>query len=322
MTTTRAGTAATRATTADFVAFAVTVRRIEKMGAHFVRVTLGGDDLEHFHAAGLDQRVKLIFPLATTGLTTFPRGGSDWYAGWRDLPEHERCPMRTYTVRAARTAAGEIDVDFAVHGDTGPATRWVNRASVGDELLVVGPDARTLVVGAGPIGGVEFRAGDADRVLLAGDETAAPAICSIIEQLPADTRGQVFIEVATDDDILPVTAPGRMTVTWLARDTRDASHGEALNRAVRAWVSEMVAPAAADEPVETTGNAPLGDADADAEPLWDVPPATGEHHGLYAWIAGEASCIRELRRFLVRDTGLHRNDVAFMGYWRAGRPES
>jgi len=41
-----------------------------------------------------------------------------------------------------------------------------------------------------------------------------------------------------------------------------------------------------------------------------------------AWIAGEAGCIKELRRYLVRDAGLDRHDVAFMGYWRTGKAEN
>ncbi|NTW42518.1 MAG: siderophore-interacting protein, partial [Cellulomonadaceae bacterium] len=43
---------------------------------------------------------------------------------------------------------------------------------------------------------------------------------------------------------------------------------------------------------------------------------------LYAWLAGEAGVIKTLRRHLVTGCGVDRKSVAFMGYWRAGRPES
>ena len=43
--------------------------------------------------------------------------------------------------------------------------------------------------------------------------------------------------------------------------------------------------------------------------------------GWYAWVAGEASVVRDLRRLLVRELGLSREQVAFMGYWREGRSE-
>jgi len=306
-----------RPTRVEFTSFAASVSRVERLGGSFVRVTLAGDELADFHAAGLDQRVKLVFPLDEGGHSTFPRGAVDWYSAWRALPENTRCPLRTYTVRAARPADNEIDIDFAVHGDSGPGTRWAGQAEIGQELIVIGPDARTLVAGDTPVGGVEFRPGGARRILLAGDETAAPAICCILESLPEDARGQAFIEVATARDAVLLAAPAGVTITWLPRDERPSlANGEPLQRAVRAWVSEMVAP---DSPSE--GHPPV-DVDSDSEVLWEVPDSGNSCGDLYAWIAGEAGCITELRRFLVRDAGLDRADVAFMGYWRAGRSEN
>jgi NADPH-dependent ferric siderophore reductase len=42
----------------------------------------------------------------------------------------------------------------------------------------------------------------------------------------------------------------------------------------------------------------------------------------YAWLAGESSVIKTLRRFLVSETGIDRKRVAFMGYWRLGKSEA
>ncbi|MCU1405228.1 MAG: siderophore-interacting protein [Glaciihabitans sp.] len=317
-----------------YAAFAVTVARIERLGSSFLRVTFRGDDLAHFHFVGLDQRVKLVLPNDESGLSTFPRGIEDWYSAWRETPEPQRCVLRTYTVRDARPALREIDIDFVVHGETGPATRWVSNAVIGDELLVIGPDARTVDLDdPRRVGGAEFNPGNAGRILLAGDETAVPAICSILEAMPRKARGQVFIEIPTKADILPVVAPGGVTVCWLARDERPGlAHGEVLDRAVRAWVSEMV-PAPTAEGHRDSDR--LADVDIDHDILWEVPgeaapgeepqgvaePATSKL-SLYAWLAGEAGCIKDLRRFLVRDSGVHRTDVAFMGYWRLGRSEN
>lgn len=311
MSSSRIAPSSPRPSLVRFASFGATVCRVVSLGGNFARITLASDELADFHAAGLDQRVKLVFPLEGAGLSTFPRERDDWYAAWRELDDCDRCPMRTYTVRAAR--GREIDIDFALHGDSGPATRWANRAEVGQEIVIIGPDARTLVAGDAPVAGVEFRPGAARRILLAGDETAAPAICSILESLPPDSVGQAFVEVASAADILPTDAPVGMTVTWLPRDTRHGgAHGEALGRSVRAWVSEMVAPAG------VAGSVP----DVDAAILWEIPQTDAGQRELYAWIAGEAGCITELRRFLVREAGLHRDDVAFMGYWRAGHSEN
>ena len=178
--------------------FAVSVRRVRRLSPSFVRVTFGGEDLAGFADNGYDQRIKLIFPLPGVGLAPMPTG-PDWYARWRELPTELRNPIRTYTVRAVRRAERELDVDMVCHGDTGPASRWAGTAAPGDPLLVIGPDAAY----PGPHGGVEFHlpAGD-PTLLLAGDETAVPAICAILERLPADARGEALLEVPYELDAL------------------------------------------------------------------------------------------------------------------------
>lgn len=306
-----------------YVPFSVTVADVQPLGASFLRVTLRGDELHNFAYLGADQRVKLVLPTGDAGVSAFPLDTDDWYATWRDLPEPSRPVLRTYTVRAARPTLGEIDIDFVVHGETGPATRWVLGAGIGDEILVVGPDARSIEPGMPAVGGFEFHPGNATRILLAGDETAVPAICAILESLPKKAKGQVFLEVPTQADILPVNSPGGVTVCWLARDIRPTmERGSVLDRAVRAWVSEMMPAGRSDEDLALARQADeLPSVDVDTDMLWEVPE-TDAAHDLYSWIAGEAGCIKELRRFLVRDSGLHRADVAFMGYWRMGRAEN
>ncbi|MGH3985315.1 MAG: SIP domain-containing protein [Pseudonocardiaceae bacterium] len=37
---------------------------------------------------------------------------------------------------------------------------------------------------------------------------------------------------------------------------------------------------------------------------------------LFAWVAGEASTMRALRRHLVTERGVDKRSVAFAGYWR------
>lgn len=75
----------------------------------------------------------------------------------------------------------------------------------------------------------------ADRILLAGADEAIETIALILATLPAETRGQVFAEVGSADQVGLLTAPGRVTVTWLVRD-----RGQVLQRSVDAWLSEML----------------------------------------------------------------------------------
>ncbi|MCM3656615.1 siderophore-interacting protein [Agromyces mediolanus] len=302
--------------------FRAAVARAERLSPHFVRVTFAGEELADFGTAGLDQRVKLVFPIEGRGFADFP-AGEDWYRAWRELPADRRNAFRTYTVRAVRPGRREVDVDFALHGDLGPASAWAARASEGDELLIIGPDERSPERTVG----IDFRPGAVDTVLLAGDETAAPAICAILEQLPADASGAALIEVPSPADVLQVAAPEGVEVRWLARSSADAVHGERLVPAVRDWVARATTPiddrpatdAAADASAAALSAAEL--ADGDDVPLWDVPEGRSLDGACYAWLAGEASVITSLRRFLVRDAGLDRRQVAFMGYWRRGRAE-
>ena len=100
--------------------------------------------------------------------------------------------------------------------------------------------------------------------------------------------------------------PANVEVRWLARG--GSPHGEALSRQVRALLPRPPASSARSPRTWTL-----------TPPFCGKPPPPPPGHGLYAWIAGEAATIRELRRYLVRDVGMDRNAVAFMGYWRQGQ---
>ncbi|HMO10999.1 MAG TPA: siderophore-interacting protein [Actinotalea sp.] len=304
--------------------FRVAVSRVLPLSPHLVRVTFTGPDLGLIAATGLDHRIKLVLPLdgrlcdvGADDAQTLADGS--WYARWRELPDEERCPIRTYTIRHARPERGEVDVDMVLHeprpGD-GPAVRWLRTARTGDEILLVGPDRRA------PVAGVDWRPGGARHLLLVGDETAAPAICAIIEGLP-DGVAQGFVEVPTADDILTVYPARGSRVSWLARDggcataegwRATAPHGRLLQQAVTTWLGRHTAWLGATRPTE------LDDVDVDTDLLWDSPPdpTTGD---FYAWVAGEAAMVRDLRRLLVQEVGVPRSNAAFLGYWRDGRPE-
>ena len=287
--------------------FAAEVARAQRLSPSFLRVTFTGPSFADLAPNGWDQRIKVLLPTADRGLRDCPRG-DDWLAEWRALPEERRNPMRTYTVRAARPELRELDVDFVLHGATGPASAWAESAAAGDEVVLIGPNARF----AGPTGGFEWRPPPgAHPMLLAGDETAVPAVCAIVETLPAGTAARAFMEVPDAGDILPLAVPPGVNVTWLPRRPTGAPRGALLTAAVVAAVRDLArsAPTApAPDPVD----------DDTGDILWDVPvDASGT--GLYAWLAGEAGVVTGLRRDLV-GLGVDRGAVAFMGYWRAGRP--
>jgi NADPH-dependent ferric siderophore reductase len=236
--------------------------------------------------------------------------GPDWYRAYCDLPDDRRPYLRTYTVRAARPDRGELDVDVVLHGvhdgHAGPAASWAAAAAPGDPVVVLGPDRP----GRGRAWGCEWAPPADGPLLLAGDETAVPAIGAILEALPAGRPTVAVVEVPTAGDILQLAVAPEVQVRWLVRGSR--LRGEALVPAVHTALCELgVAQRPAAEDPE--------DVDLERDLLWEVPETRAE--GCYAWLAGEAGMVKVLRRRLVRDLGLPRSSVAFMGYWRLGAAE-
>jgi NADPH-dependent ferric siderophore reductase len=291
--------------------YRVTVAAVTRLSPSFVRVTLTGPDLDEVADNGFDQRIKLVLPAPDGGFAHLAEGGgtAGWYADWRLLPAEQRPPIRTYTVRGVRPEAREVDIDMVRHGDSGPASRFASSARPGDGAMLMGPNGRY----GGRHGGLEFRppAGHVGPTLLVGDETAVPAVLAIIERLPEDAFGEVVLEVPDAGDISDAPAPPGLRLTWLVR-RRGA--GSALPEGVRAAVGRIGVEALA------APQAVPSDEAAEDAPLWDVPE-DARPSGLYAWLAGESTVITGLRRYLVRERGVDRRGVAFMGYWKDGRPE-
>ncbi|MFP5311564.1 MAG: siderophore-interacting protein [Actinomycetes bacterium] len=332
------------------LAFEVTVSSVRQLSPTFRRITFGGYSLRDFgvHGDTLDLRIKLVIPsLAADGsplpLPAFQTSQASWYRDWLAMDPEVRGSMRTYTVREARLDGvyPEIDVDFVLHvdeqGHGGPAADWAMNARPGDPVTLIGPNNRAAhCVTAGTYSGIEWRPGLAQRILLAGDETAVPAISAILESLPPYMSGHAFLEVPQADDFLDLASPADIEITWLARGAalgRSRPHGQLLQEAVHkavplpGWVGIKADDGGAGPEPE--------DVNVDEDILWETPArldtagisATRNPHlppgalPFYAWLAGEAAVIKDLRRYLVRDVGIDRKQVAFMGYWRQGKAE-
>ncbi|MBT9607221.1 siderophore-interacting protein [Microbacterium sp.] len=239
----------------------------ERLSPHLVRVRARGADLSAFRESPhTDRYVKITFVKPELGLEP-PYD----LAALRETLAPEDLPVtRTYTVR--EVAGDVIAIDFVVHGDEGLAGPWAARAQPGERLVVSSP------------GGGYAPDPEADWHLLAGDESALPAISAALEALGPDARGAAFIEVGGPSDELPVTAPAGVDVVWLHRGDD-----------VHAGTSRV-----------------LGDAVA----AWSVPAGRG-----HVFAHGEREAMKALREVFFTAWGLERSQVSLSGYWAYGRTE-
>lgn len=303
----------------------VVVASVARLSSSFVRLELAGPGLAELGVDGpfLDQRIKLLLPAGETPRRPVTDLGADWYAEWRAWPEDERGHLRTYTIREVRGTGAEtrLVVDVVVHEHTattpqGPGCRWALAARPGDVVGLIAPRR------GHPFGGIEFLppgglgALSATPALLVGDETALPAIAAVLADLPDDARGHAIIEVPHRDDVQVLVAPVGVEVLWLARE--GGARGAALQSAVLALLGldgeavEVSAEEVDPDLWETPGYSSSGEVTASSaaeDRAADQP---------YVWIAGESRVVTGLRRLLVREHGLPRTRVAFMGYWREG----
>ncbi len=179
----------------------LSVARVVEVTPRMRRITLAGDDLGEdfpFFTMHVNDHVKLCFPHPETGELVVPRVGD---RGMEIDPDGPRPIFRDYTVRGFDAAARELTIDFVRH-EHGIAGVWASRAEIGDQLGVLGPR------------GTHHFPTDYRWYLIAGDETALPAIGRWVEELPATATATV---IASGE---PQTLTGAASVDlhWVGAD--------------------------------------------------------------------------------------------------------
>lgn len=237
------------------------VLRTERLTPHMIRVVAGGGDFERFEVNGFtDCYVKVVFPVPGV---SYPEP-FELRTIRAELPAQQWPQLRTYTIRYYDARAGELAIDFVYHGDVGLAGPWAARLEPGDEILLLGP------------GGAYAPGTEADWHLLAGDESALPAIGAALEAMPAGVRTHAFVLIEDPAEQQPLPSKADAQVHWLHR-----SAGDDIVRAVR----EL-----------------------------DFPEGA-----VQAFVHGEASFVRDLRRYLLGECGVRKDLLSVSGYWRKGK---
>ncbi|MCC3276684.1 siderophore-interacting protein [Arthrobacter sp. zg-Y20] len=244
------------------------VLRREQISEHMVRIVAGGSGFDRFTPSTCaDAYCKIWF-----GPDGAPIDGTEDLESIRARSERDQWPVsRTYTIRSVDRLAREISIDFVVHGDEGLAGPWAARAQAGQHLTFSGP------------GGAFNPSPDADWYLLAGDESALPAIATVLRALPADAVGQAFVEVAGPGDRQQISKPAGVEVTWLYRGSTPAGRSGLLAEALAA--------------------------------------AQWQDGTVQVFAHGEREAMKALRDILFSHRGLERSQVSLSGYWAAGRTE-
>jgi NADPH-dependent ferric siderophore reductase len=227
--------------------YAATVESVSRIAPRMARITLGGPGMSAFRCDEPTQWVKLFVPDPLDGRTV----------------------GRAYTVRHHHPEPSRIDIDVVLHGN-GPAARWAEVAAPGQEVSFGGPKGSFK-----PVPGADF-------YLLAGDESAQPAVLGIAESLPPGMRAAAFLEVEGPQAEVELDSPAELDVVWVHR-APDRPKGEALRDAVLKAA---------------------------------VPPAH-----VAAWAAGESAVIRDIRRHFANELGLERRQAYAKGYWKLDKAD-
>ncbi len=240
----------------------VVLRRAERLSPRLVRVTFAGAELEGLTVDQPAASVRLLLPSPGANELAMPA----WNGNEFLLPNGQRPAIRTFTPWRVDPEALELDLGIVVHGG-GVASEWANGAGRGDPAALSGP-GRGYVIDR-----------DAPDYVLAGDETAIPAMSQLLDVLPAERPVRLLVEVAHPEARLALPHRKGAAVEWCERPPA-ASPGDALIAAV--------------------GGVEL-------EPETRV------------WAAGEAAAVQRIRRHLFEDRGLPRAHVSARGYWKYGR---
>jgi NADPH-dependent ferric siderophore reductase len=190
----------------------------------------------------------------------FTDPGPDWPSNDGDPPASKR----TYTPRYLRPECGSMTIDFVLHGE-GRATEWAQTARAGD------------VIWAGAVTGGYDIPDDLDHLVLIGDDTAIPAIGTVVEAIPHGTRTTVIIEVIDEDDERDPSESVSCDPIWLHRGTDVTDVGDQMLNLARSI---------------------------------SVPRSS------HWWLAGEREAIRSVRDLLVEARHIPRNRIAAAAYWR------
>jgi NADPH-dependent ferric siderophore reductase len=230
------------------------------------RITIGGEAMAGFAMNGPASHIKLDLPEPGQERPVLPVYGPSGPVFAEGQP---RPLSRTYTPRRWHPESLELDVDFLIHGD-GPGSNWGVKAQPGDLIGVSGQPGGPYVVDY-----------DAKHYVIGGDDSAIPAIGTLLEALSPSMRASVFIEIPDSSEEQEFESPAEFEVNWLVR----GKHSES----------------------------PIGDLLVTR--LKEEQLVAGD---VRVWVGLEAGSMRDFRKHLIFERGFDRSAIHTHGYWKYG----
>ena len=201
----------------------LTLARTESISPRMTRVILGGDELDGFSIPLPAASVRLLLP--RDDVLEIPTwAGNEFIA-----QDGTRPTIRTFTPRRFDAETVELHLDVVLHRK-GVASTWAETVQPGDKVAVSGPGR-----------GYDIDP-DATGFLLAGDETAIPAICQLLEHLP---DLPIAVHLLVRDARARVDLHRNVDVTWHVvsngsdphRSLSAAIHATDLGPGLRIWAA-------------------------------------------------------------------------------------
>ncbi|TQS69897.1 siderophore-interacting protein [Rhodobacteraceae bacterium] len=235
-----------------------TLANVTRLSENFLRVTLNCATAQAMTKGGMhfgllippEERAPVWPYLNDKGRTVWPKG---------DDAVHRAA----FTVVAIDAVKGQVVFDLFEHAG-GPSTRWAQAGEIGARVVLSGP------------GGGDFPPGT--HMVLAGDETAIPAIRRILQTSAAGRHGVVLIETGSRDDMLiaPADLPPGFSLRWI-----DRRSGARL---------------------------------VDALDTLELPE---DRHDLFVWLGAEQACVRHARTLFHTTHALPKKQTYLAAYWTA-----
>lgn len=174
---------------------------------------------------------------------------------------------RVYTVRSFDPVNTQIEIDFVKHEDLSPAMQWLNSAQVGTKIGLIGPRPHFIP---------NFI--HQKHVVMFADDTAVPALYSILKQWENGTRADIFIESFEKDIADQLRICEHVKIHSFYKEPNTSQKGLLLKAAF----------------------------------------ALENYENMTIWAACERNEARALRQFFLEDKYLNKNDVRIAGYWKDG----